>query len=156
MDSNDAVFAGEDGGQFQDDLRQQISTALLERIDTITSDTMAIFPYSGSDEALDQEYCQQVGRLLLQLLAFAVRDGLLDPRGRFVANLPLAQRLQNLRAAFFVHPRLRERLAQRHVALIDDVMTSGATLHEATATLLRAGAARVDAWVLARTPPPQH
>lgn len=72
------------------------------------------------------------------------------------ADLPLAQRLRNLRGAFFVNPRQRARVAQRHVALVDDVMTSGATLHEAAATLLRAGAARVDAWVLARTPPPQH
>jgi ComF family protein len=72
------------------------------------------------------------------------------------ADLPLAQRLQNLRGAFFVSPQLRGRVAQRHVALVDDVMTSGATLREAAATLLRAGASRVDAWVLARTPPPQH
>jgi predicted amidophosphoribosyltransferase len=40
------------------------------------------------------------------------------------------------------------------VALVDDVMTSGATLHEAALALKRAGAARVDAWVLARTPAP--
>jgi len=72
------------------------------------------------------------------------------------ADLPLAQRLLNLRGAFFVHPRRRDAIAHRHVALVDDVMTSGATLREAAATLLRAGASRVDAWVLARTPPPQH
>jgi ComF family protein len=72
------------------------------------------------------------------------------------ADLPLTQRLQNLRGVFFVNPRLRDRVAQRHVALVDDVMTSGATLREAAATLLRAGAARVDVWVIARTPPPQH
>jgi predicted amidophosphoribosyltransferase len=40
------------------------------------------------------------------------------------------------------------------VAVVDDVMTSGATLGEAAASLRRAGAARVDAWVLARTPAP--
>jgi predicted amidophosphoribosyltransferase len=39
-------------------------------------------------------------------------------------------------------------------ALVDDVMTTGATLAEAAATLRRAGAARVDGWVVARTVPP--
>lgn len=76
--------------------------------------------------------------------------------GAHQAELPLAQRLRNLRGAFFVHPAQRDRVARRHVALVDDVMTSGATLREAAATLLRAGAARVDAWVLARTPAPSH
>jgi predicted amidophosphoribosyltransferase len=39
-----------------------------------------------------------------------------------------------------------------HVVLIDDVMTTGATLHAAADALLRAGVARVDAWVCARVP----
>ena len=39
-----------------------------------------------------------------------------------------------------------------HVALVDDVMTTGATLRAAAATLRRAGVARVDAWVCARVP----
>jgi predicted amidophosphoribosyltransferase len=42
----------------------------------------------------------------------------------------------------------------QHVAVADDVMTRGATLGEAAAALRHAGAARVDAWVLARTPAP--
>ncbi len=72
------------------------------------------------------------------------------------AELPLAQRRGNLRGAFLVDAGQRPRIEQRHVALIDDVMTSGATLREATTTLLRAGAKRVDVWVLARTPAPPN
>ena len=37
-----------------------------------------------------------------------------------------------------------------HVALVDDVMTTGATLRVAADTLRRAGVARVDAWICAR------
>ncbi|MCC7039390.1 MAG: ComF family protein [Burkholderiales bacterium] len=40
------------------------------------------------------------------------------------------------------------------VALVDDVLTTGATLRAATLALLAAGAARVDVWVVARTLPP--
>jgi ComF family protein len=69
-------------------------------------------------------------------------------------QLPRSARLTNLRGAFYVSPRRRAELQGRHVSLVDDVMTSGATLGEAATTLRRAGAARVDAWVLTRTPAP--
>ncbi len=72
------------------------------------------------------------------------------------ADLPLAQRRSNLRGAFLVDTAQRQHIEQRHVALLDDVMTSGATVREATTTLLRAGAKRVDVWVLARTPAPRR
>ena len=62
------------------------------------------------------------------------------------------QRQHNLRGAFVIDPAQRSPLQGQHVALVDDVMTTGATLHEAAAVLLQAGAARVDLWVLARTP----
>jgi ComF family protein len=39
-----------------------------------------------------------------------------------------------------------------HVALVDDVMTTGATLYECARVLKRAGVHRVDAWVAARVP----
>lgn len=70
------------------------------------------------------------------------------------ASLGLAQRRANLSGAFVVDPARRISLQGVHVALVDDVMTSGVTLAEATRALQRAGAARVDAWVLARTPAP--
>lgn len=76
--------------------------------------------------------------------------------GAHQAQLPRSARLTNLRGAFLVAPRRRAELQGRHVALVDDVMTSGATLSEAATALRRAGAARVDAWVLTRTPAPAH
>jgi predicted amidophosphoribosyltransferase len=42
------------------------------------------------------------------------------------------------------------------VVLVDDVMTTGATLHAAAATLRRAGVAHVTALVFARTLPPDR
>ena len=86
MDSNDPVFGDEEGGHAQHDLRQQISGVLLERVDAITADTVAIFPFSGA-ETLDAELCNRVGHLLVELLAVALRDGRLEPRGGLVADL---------------------------------------------------------------------
>lgn len=42
----------------------------------------------------------------------------------------------------------------QHIALIDDVMTTGTSLDELAATLKRAGAREVTCWVAARTLPP--
>jgi predicted amidophosphoribosyltransferase len=48
----------------------------------------------------------------------------------------------------------RRALTGATVAVVDDVMTTGATLDELAQTLKRAGAARVVNWVVARTLPP--
>ncbi|OYU94979.1 MAG: phosphoribosyl transferase [Burkholderiales bacterium PBB5] len=69
-------------------------------------------------------------------------------------GLGRAQRLRNLRDAFWVPPEAQAGLTGRHVALVDDVLTTGVTAAAATQTLLAAGAASVQVWVLARTPPP--
>lgn len=68
--------------------------------------------------------------------------------------LPRALREANVRDAFAVEPRDAARVRGADVAVVDDVMTTGATAAEAARTLLLAGAARVRAWVVARTPAP--
>jgi ComF family protein len=62
-------------------------------------------------------------------------------------------RRRNVRDAFVVAGvKARERLlAAGHVALVDDVMTTGSTLAEARGLLLEAGVRRVDVWAVART-----
>ncbi len=64
-------------------------------------------------------------------------------------GLDAPARRRNLRGAFAVAP---DRALPAHVALVDDVMTTGATLRECARVLRRAGVARVDAWALARAP----
>jgi len=65
-------------------------------------------------------------------------------------ELPWDERRRNVRGAF----GCRRGLAGATVAVVDDVMTTGATLDELALTLKRAGAARVVNWVVARTLPP--
>jgi predicted amidophosphoribosyltransferase len=43
-------------------------------------------------------------------------------------------------------------LGARHVAILDDVVTTGSTAAELARVLRRAGAERVDLWAVARTP----
>ncbi len=62
-----------------------------------------------------------------------------------------AARIANVRHAFAVQPLLASQLAGRSVLLVDDVMTSGASLYSAAAVLRQAGVARVGTVVLART-----
>jgi len=63
------------------------------------------------------------------------------------SRLDAAARRRNLRRAFAVRDGVT---LPAHVVLIDDVMTTGATLHAAADALSRAGVGRVDAWVCAR------
>lgn len=63
------------------------------------------------------------------------------------SELGAAERQRNVRGAFAAGPT-----PLRHVALVDDVMTTGATLQAAARALHLAGVARVDLWVCARVP----
>lgn len=70
------------------------------------------------------------------------------------ASLKLEARAANVRGVFAVEPLRAAQLRGTCVALLDDVMTSGATLFELAHVLLQAGAMSVQAWVIARTPEP--
>jgi ComF family protein len=63
------------------------------------------------------------------------------------SGLSRKQRRKNLKGAFYWHGSVKP---GRHVALIDDVMTTGTTVSECANVLKRAGAKRVDVWVAAR------
>jgi ComF family protein len=65
------------------------------------------------------------------------------------AALKLKERAANLRDAFECDASLRG----KRIALIDDVMTSGASLNALALAARRQGAEEVEAWVVARTPP---
>jgi len=66
--------------------------------------------------------------------------------------LDVAARHRNVRGAFALRKgRARERLcAANHVAIVDDVMTTGSTVNELRRTLLASGVNLVDVWAVAR------
>lgn len=67
------------------------------------------------------------------------------------SQLPRAQRLSNLSGALAIEPLRQPQFQGKSVVLIDDVMTTGATLHTAARALRQAGAAHISALVVART-----
>lgn len=67
-------------------------------------------------------------------------------------QLTAAARRRNLRQAFALLPGAE--VENRHLALVDDVLTTGATAQSLARLLINAGAARVDVYCLARTPKP--
>ncbi|MDQ6916749.1 MAG: double zinc ribbon domain-containing protein [Pseudomonadota bacterium] len=64
--------------------------------------------------------------------------------------LPWAERAKNVRGAFACDVDL----SGLTVAVVDDVMTTGASVAEVAKILKASGAARVENWIVARTPPP--
>ncbi|MDB5931183.1 MAG: hypothetical protein JWR60_2890 [Polaromonas sp.] len=68
------------------------------------------------------------------------------------SKLGRAARLANVKGAFQVDPLRASGLQGRRVLLVDDVMTSGASIFSAAQALRDAGAAHITGVVLARTP----
>lgn len=96
----------------------------------------------------------ELARPLGAALAVPVRHDLLL-RTRATAaqsELDAPARRRNVRGAFALRADAR---LPAHVAILDDVMTTGTTLSECARVLKRAGVARVTAWALARAPMPR-
>jgi ComF family protein len=149
------------GGQEElaDALAGQLAAAVQDgpASDATAVDLLAPVPLSSSrlaERGFNQawELARRVGRRLGVPAHADVLQRAIDTPHQ--AGLPRTERERNLRAAFTTTPGLRPRLSGRRVALVDDVMTTGATAREAAAALIRGGAAAIELWVLARTPEP--
>jgi ComF family protein len=76
-----------------------------------------------------------------------IRQTLTPPQ----ASLPLKERVKNIKGAF----KVNSDFTGKRIAIVDDVMTTGASLNELAKTLKKAGASHVECWVIARTLPHQ-
>ena len=93
----------------------------------------------------------ELARPLARALGIPVRTGVLvrTASTNQQTQLDAVGRRRNVRGAFALDDGVG---LPAHVAVLDDVMTTGATLAECARTLKRAGVERVDVWALARAP----
>jgi ComF family protein len=131
-------------GLFAHKLYQRIGTAA--GVDLIVP--LPLHPARLAERGFNQ--AAEIAKVLSRLSGITV-DARLARRVRNTAPqtaLPWRERAANMRQAF----DCEQNLAGLSVAVVDDVMTTGATLDEFARTLKRSGAARVENWVVARTP----
>ena len=112
-----------------------------------------LLPIPLSRQRLQQRGFNQALLLARQLAPGKVSAGLLLRLQHTTeqSQLTRAQRLHNLGGAFAIEPLRQAQLQGARIVLVDDVMTTGTTLHSAARVLRQAGAAHITAVVVART-----
>lgn len=126
-----------------------LAPALAEAIGPERADLVVPMPLApgrltarGFNQA--QELARILGRLTGIPVAINICRKVLETAPQ--ASLPWKERARNVRGAFVCDGRLDG----LRVAVIDDVMTSGASLNELAKCLRRAGAIEVHGWLVAR------
>lgn len=129
-----------------------LAEGLAARVEATGIDCLMPLPLSdkrmqerGFNQAQEiaRPLARRFGLPLVSDAGIRVRDG--APQ----ASLPWQERQTNIRHAF----ECRTDLTSWRIAVVDDVMTTGATLNEFARLLKLHGAARVENWVAARTLP---
>lgn len=112
-----------------------------------------LLPMPLSSERLRERGFNQTLVLAHALVRDKVRADVLLRVKHTVAqsSLPRAERLLGVRGAYAAEPTRAAEIQGKRVVLLDDVMTTGASLFEAARVLRRAGALHITALVLART-----
>ena len=103
----------------------------------------------------EQKILEMKSRMLAKKLSLPVQPGLLRRvrRTRAQSGLDARHRRKNLEGAFALFS-IHGRMEYDHVALVDDVCTTGETLAACTRVLQQAGVSTISVWVAARAPPP--
>ena len=125
-------------------LGRALGAAVTERVDLIIPMPLARkrLRERGFNQA--RELARSVGRLTGIPVAADICRKVIETQAQ--AALPWDERAKNVRGAFVCDADL----SHKKVAVIDDVMTTGATLNELARNLRRAGAVEVSGWIVAR------
>lgn len=143
--------------KFRQDPGWATSFALLLRatpwVEPALESTDWLLPMPLSTQRLRQRGYNQAHELACALNAAKVEQGLLlrirdTPPQR---SLSRSERMHNVKNAYAVDPLRSGELKGKRVVLLDDVMTTGASLYAAALALREAGAAHITGLVLART-----
>ena len=144
------------GFSMEDKLLRPLLARLHESRETPATHVRVVAVPLARERLRERGYNQswELARGLARALALDARaDALFRVRDTgHQLGLQRAARAANLRGAFVVTPRHAAWVRGASIALVDDVLTTGATAQAATRTLLAAGARDVQVWVVARTP----
>jgi ComF family protein len=128
-----------------------LAAALVRSASEVPDAVVAIPLAPARQRARGFNQAQEIARRVACLIGVPLLRGLVRVRDTgFQAALPWRDRRRNVRNVFAALPAV----AGRRIAVVDDVLTTGATLRAATAALRRRGARGVVVWVAARTLPP--
>jgi ComF family protein len=129
-----------------------LATRLLERVRCLPRPDLLVAPPLGAARLRTRGFNQalEVAKVIGRELRLTVAlQGVEKVRETLPQHgLGRRERNANLRASF----RCALELDGEHVAIVDDVVTTGATAATLAAELERAGAGQVSVWALARTP----
>ncbi len=133
-------------------LGRWLAQRLAERVDALPRPDVLVAPPLAPGRLRERGFNQAVELARTLGRELGVRQDIASLQ-RSRATVPQAglgrrARQANLRGAF----ACRRSFAGLHVAIVDDVMTTGATAHTLARVLKAAGAARVSAWAVARAP----
>ncbi|MEO1239942.1 MAG: ComF family protein [Pseudomonadota bacterium] len=137
------------------DLARPLAAWLADRLrGRLPSETVVVPVPSHPIRLIQRRYNQSalIARGVAQNLGLRLEvDALLRVRATpKLDGMTAVERFAKLDGAIKAHPKRVHRIASRPVLLLDDVMTSGATLHAATLALNSAGITDVSVAVLAR------
>lgn len=125
-------------------LAQHLKSSLADKPDMLVPVPLHTSRY------LDRGFNQslEMGRLIGHKLNIPLNNSLIKRQKKSQPQVSLSakERQKNVRGIFSNSGRLNG----QHVAVIDDVMTSGSTVNEVAKVLKKAQAGRVDVWVFAR------
>lgn len=118
--------------------------------DTLPSALLPVPLHTGRLRERGFNQAERIARAAAGILRLPLAtNAVLRTRGTMAqSGLDLRRRRDNLQGAFVVTAPL-----PAHVAIVDDVVTSGSTVLSLAATLAAAGAERIDVWAVARTLP---
>jgi ComF family protein len=93
--------------------------------------------------------CRQLANHLGIAMATPLRSNQTNRQRQAQSNR--LKRRSNSQNAFSTPNRYQSLIKDKHIALVDDIMTTGSTLRSASKILKDSGACRVDLWIIART-----
>lgn len=135
-------------------LAHAFGSLLAERAGHVLHQADAICPVPLAYERLAERgfnQAHEIARRCAAICGLKLRPELLLRTRRTAAqmDLSLSERRRNVRGAFVA----RGDLGHASIVVIDDVMTTGATLEACAVELRRAGVEEISLWVVARAPP---